>query len=159
MGVVNHYNDLVATEENPQLDSRLIYPENDLNFTQQEKEALVAFLETLTGNNVYTAEQWSDPFDENGELIVMPLLSGTEDVSNIAKFKLFPNPTSDIFYLNLQVDSFQLIIFDMNGKLVRNSNVKANHQEDVSDLRNGIYFVQIKNLNTNESYYQKLVKI
>jgi len=158
MDVVNHYNDLVATEENPELDSRLIDPENDLDLTQQEKEALVAFLETLTGDNVYTAEQWSDPFDENGELIVIPILAGVEDVNNIAKFKLYPNPTSDIFSLNLPEDSYQLLIFDINGKLVRKSNAKANHQEDVSDLSKGIYFVQIKNVNSNASAIQKLVK-
>ncbi len=159
MDVVNHYNDLVATDENPQLDSRLFGPENDLNLSQQQKEALIAFLETLTGDNVYTAEQWSDPFDENGELIVIPLITGIEDVSNLAKIKLFPNPTSKIFSLNLPEDFYQLLIFDINGKLIRNTSAKANHQEDVSDLKNGIYFVQIKNTNTKESTIKKLVKI
>ena len=159
MDVVNHYNDLEATEENPQLDSRLIGPENDLNFTQQQKDALVAFLETLTGDDVYTAEQWSDPFDENGELIVIPLIVGLEEVSSLNKVKLFPNPTSTKFSLNLKEGSYQLLIFDINGKLLRNTSANAHHQEDVSDLRNGIYFVQIKNINTKESTVQKLVKI
>ena len=40
LDVVNHYNDIVATEENPQIDSRLIGPENDLNLTQQQKDNL-----------------------------------------------------------------------------------------------------------------------
>lgn len=159
MDVVNHYNDLVETDENPQLDSRLFGPENDLDLTLQQKEALIAFLETLTGDNVYTAEQWSDPFDDNGELIIIPLITGIEDVNNIAKVKLFPNPTSTIFSLNLPEGSYQLFIFDVNGKLIRNTNPKTGHQEDVSGLKNGLYFVQIKNTDTKEYTIKKLVKI
>ncbi len=36
----------------------------------EEEKALVAFLKTLTGSNIYTDPKWSDPFDEEGRLRV-----------------------------------------------------------------------------------------
>lgn len=42
-------------------------PNNDmvrnLAITDSEKEAVLAFMKTLTGSNVYTDEKWSDPFE------------------------------------------------------------------------------------------------
>ncbi|WP_420580688.1 cytochrome-c peroxidase [Reichenbachiella sp.] len=35
----------------------------NLAITEQEKEAVLAFMKTLTGGNIYTDEKWSDPFD------------------------------------------------------------------------------------------------
>ncbi len=85
LDVINHYNVIVVdTVINPNLDPRFIRPNGTgqrLNLTETEKEALVAFLKTLTGNAVYTDERWSDPFDENGNLSLIsfcdPLLVGT----------------------------------------------------------------------------------
>lgn len=62
--VIGHYNEI--TQENPQLDMRL-RPGGDLqnlNMTAQEINDLIAFIETLTGEDVYTNEKWSDPFIE-----------------------------------------------------------------------------------------------
>ncbi len=69
--VIDHYD---AIEDVPNLDNRLTSmgpggpggqggEPQQLNLSDQEKEALEAFLLTLTGNNVYTDERWSDPFD------------------------------------------------------------------------------------------------
>jgi cytochrome c peroxidase len=46
----------------------------DLNLSPTQKTDLVAFLRTLTGSAVYTAEKWSDPFDASNQLslIVLP---------------------------------------------------------------------------------------
>jgi cytochrome c peroxidase len=46
----------------------------DLKLTQQQKNNLVAFLQTLTGSAVYTDPKWSDPFNPQGELslIILP---------------------------------------------------------------------------------------
>ncbi len=58
-----HYNDLTANV-NPELDPRLRPAGNPqkLNMTQQEVDAVVAFLRTLTGSNIYMDKKWSDPF-------------------------------------------------------------------------------------------------
>mgnify|MGYP000335881245 CR=1 FL=1 len=61
--VVNHYNSITA---NDNIDNRLLGPNNQglqLNLTENEKQALVAFLNTLSGSNVYTDIKWSDPFE------------------------------------------------------------------------------------------------
>ena len=60
--VVEHYNQI--QENNTNLDNRLRGPNGlqNLGLTDNEKEAIVAFLKTLSGSEVYVAEQWSDPF-------------------------------------------------------------------------------------------------
>ena len=69
MEVVNHYSTDVADHPNlhfrlkdsddPSPDSEVLR----LNLTQEEKEALVAFLNTLTDETLATDEKYSDPFN------------------------------------------------------------------------------------------------
>ena len=82
LDVINHYNAIPAVTLG--LDRRLAGPPprpgrppgpaQRLNLTEVEKEALVAFLATLTGSSIYTDEKWSSPFDENNELsfVILP---------------------------------------------------------------------------------------
>lgn len=61
--VVEHYN-LISTVGNNNLDPRL-RPNGqgqNLQLTQNEKDALVAFMRTLSGTDVYTNRKWSNPF-------------------------------------------------------------------------------------------------
>ncbi|MCR9253532.1 MAG: cytochrome-c peroxidase [bacterium] len=69
MDVINHYSDQV--EDHPNLNFRLKTLDDGeegeaevlrLNLSQTEKEALVAFLHTLTDEKVLTDEKYSDPF-------------------------------------------------------------------------------------------------
>ena len=64
-GAVDHYNSITATPaQNPNLDPR-VRPNGmgqQLNMTEDEKRAIVAFLETLGSNNMYTYKKWSNPF-------------------------------------------------------------------------------------------------
>lgn len=81
--VIAHYNDLPASGN--AIDRRLTpggQPQQ-LNLTQQEMADLVAFLETLTGSDVYTNPKWSNPFGESGEvqLIIPPGEITCEQVS------------------------------------------------------------------------------
>jgi cytochrome c peroxidase len=62
--VLAHYNDIDIAPNNNNLDQRLARGGGvQLNMTQQEITAVVAFLETLTGSGVYTNEKWSNPFN------------------------------------------------------------------------------------------------
>ncbi len=61
--VVNHYNSIIV---NPNIDNRLRGPNNEgqqLNLTEEEKLAIIAFLKTLSGTDVYNNERWSNPFE------------------------------------------------------------------------------------------------
>ena len=81
--VVNHYNAIPA--DNPNLDPRLRRPGGqvqNLGLTQIQRNNLVAFLRTLSGTSVYSAEKWSNPFGAAGELAVIVLPSTGMTVTN-----------------------------------------------------------------------------
>jgi cytochrome c peroxidase len=61
--VINHYN-VINPAQNTNLDPRLAPNRigQKLNLTQAESAAIIAFLQTLTGTNLYTDKKWSDPF-------------------------------------------------------------------------------------------------
>ena len=62
--VIAHYNEIEISSDNNNLDRQLMAngTPQQLNLTDVEIAALSAFIKTLSGTNVYTAEQWSDPF-------------------------------------------------------------------------------------------------
>jgi cytochrome c peroxidase len=62
--VILHYNTINRREGNNNLDPRLTpggSPQR-LQLTEAEINALVSFLQTLSGTNIYTNKKWSDPF-------------------------------------------------------------------------------------------------
>lgn len=62
--VIDHYNNLPQESLNANLDPRLSprgQPQR-LNLDQEEIDALVAFMKTLSGTDIYTNAKWSDPF-------------------------------------------------------------------------------------------------
>ncbi|MEP2774477.1 MAG: cytochrome c peroxidase [Luteolibacter sp.] len=80
LSVVEHYNAIPALVTG--LDIRLTQPGGPpgtrqpqrLNLTAQQKSNLVAFLETLTGNAIYTDAKYSTPFntDNSLALVILP---------------------------------------------------------------------------------------
>jgi cytochrome c peroxidase len=61
---VGHYNTINIAPGNTNLDPRLTPGGNgqQLNLSGAEMSAIVAFLKTLSGNNVYTDTKWGNPF-------------------------------------------------------------------------------------------------
>jgi cytochrome c peroxidase len=62
--VLGHYGNIQVAPGNTRLDPRL-RPNGvgqQLNLTQPEVDAVIAFMRTLTGRAVYTDSRWSDPF-------------------------------------------------------------------------------------------------
>lgn len=84
MDVINHYDNVPFDPMvNTNLDNRLITPPGgpgmppqgqNLNLTEAEKQALEAFLLTLTGSDIYTNDMYSNPFDPDGSLELLPLI-------------------------------------------------------------------------------------
>ena len=62
--VINHYNTINLNPRNTNLDPRLRPAGNpqNLNATEAEIAAIVAFMQTLGGTNVYVNKKWSTPF-------------------------------------------------------------------------------------------------
>ncbi len=82
--VFTHYSDEI--EVNPNLGPALFVPISAtelapvrLNITQEERNQVTAFLKTLSGNDVYTNEKWSNPFDEQGNLELITGSSTCDD--------------------------------------------------------------------------------
>lgn len=60
----DHYSSSQQNPLNTNLDTRF-FPTGvylTINITRQEREAVTAFLKTLSGSNIYTDPKWSDPF-------------------------------------------------------------------------------------------------
>ncbi len=65
--VLAHYADVPQDPMNNRLDQRLRKDPNSTNsriLTASEQEAIIAFLKTLTGDNIYSDEKFSNPFPE-----------------------------------------------------------------------------------------------
>ena len=61
--VIDHYSD--GVKNHPNLSATMIQPWDEpvhLDFTQEQKDAIIAFMKTLTDNDVVTDEKYSDPF-------------------------------------------------------------------------------------------------
>lgn len=78
-------------------------------------------------------------------------------------FDIFPNPASSSLYVKLTDtnQNYKMNILDLNGKLISTSNIEQNFAHvDISNLHNGIYFVQLINEKGEQvSELRKLVKI
>ncbi|WP_448701143.1 cytochrome-c peroxidase [Mucilaginibacter sp. AW1-3] len=62
--VIDHYAHIVIDPANTNLDPKLMPGGRAqvLNVTQQQKDAIIAFLATLSGKDVYTNKMWASPF-------------------------------------------------------------------------------------------------
>ena len=140
--VIDHYDFVAPNPQNTNLDTRLQGP--PLNLSEVEKAALVAFLRTLSGTEVYTAEQWSDPFDQNGNL---DLIGGTTNVESGSekgiRTKVFPNPFQDFFYIESESERFQLEFYSLTGMLVKQVSATTGERLNGTALPRGAYILKI----------------
>lgn len=61
--VLDHYTNIPNNNNNNNLDPRLGRgPGQRQNLSNDDRNALIAFLQTLSGQDMYTNEKWSDPF-------------------------------------------------------------------------------------------------
>ncbi|MES2269235.1 MAG: cytochrome c peroxidase [Bacteroidota bacterium] len=67
LGVINHYNQIPVDPRNTNLDNRLNRggQGQTLRLSQAQKDAIIAFLGTLSGKDVYTNKKWASPFLTN----------------------------------------------------------------------------------------------
>lgn len=109
------------------------------NFSQGQKDALIAFLNTLTDPYITTAEKWADPFVEVSAASFLPLEEEVE---------IFPNPAS--FYTTIKLanpdgDLYHFRLMSMKGKVVQAFTSKAS--EVILERKNlvaGVYLLEIQ---------------
>jgi len=87
--------------------------------------------------------------------------TGVKENTNISKhLSVFPNPANDVLHINLdgvagQISSFSII--DITGRVLLNGNSNSNYLNiNVSELKTGMYFVQIM-LNDGNSVTKRIL--
>ena len=161
LDVINHYNFIPNNPTNTNLDNRLNPPGSgplNLNLTNNEKDALVAFLKTLTGTDVYINEIWSTPFDTDGNLtIVGSQLSSNNEVFAKA-ITIYPNPVEIQLTILLEYGNYQVSIYNIRGQLVHEQSIVGNNQMNLQSLVKGIYVLKIKDVESKKIFQQKFIK-
>ena len=82
-------------------------------------------------------------------------LMSADDFNVINTIKIYPNPTSDYIYINIEnsdIDSVK--VYSMQGKEVLTTNTK---NVNLSDLSSGIYIVMVRSIE-GKTYSVKIVK-
>lgn len=159
--LVNHYNAIPNNPANTNLDPRLLGPggqPQNLNFTQAEKDALVAFLETLSGTNVYTDERWSDPFDPDGSIDIIGGILSTNDLVAEARFQMYPNPVVNQLNIEGPNDVCNYTVYNMQGQQLKTGTLNGNSIVNMSDLSSGIYLFRIVDLTNKTLFTNRLIK-
>jgi len=108
--VIDHYDNI--EENNQNLDRRL--RNQNLNLSDQDKQDLVAFLRTLTGNDVYTNPKWSNPFDDAGQLdVILPCVAVETMVSvELCEGEVYNDDLTQVFMTSEGCDSIVNITLD-----------------------------------------------
>jgi hypothetical protein len=75
----------------------------------------------------------------------------------VLNIKIFPNPTNGV--LNIEYDkdlgSVDLLMYNENGKFIKNLPLNNNNQIDLSECFSGIYFIKI--INKDSIHWEKII--
>ncbi len=90
-------------------------------------------------------------------LVVDSLSSRDQLVEKEARFKVYPNPTSDYVIINSTVEQyFSIKIINSHGKILLSKNQSTNNERVALNYPKGIYFLEISSKN-NVKYF-KIIK-
>ena len=164
MDVIDHYDSIPDDPENTNLSPFLNNfggpGTQELNLTLSEKNAIIAFLKTLTGNNVYSNPIWSTPFDSQGNLNIINSSLSVSNQSNSPSLQLYPNPASNGFTIQTNNKKLLITILSSVGEQVnqiQSSRLTPFTTIDVSTYSEGIYFVKIEAQETSFIQVKQLV--
>ncbi len=135
--VVDFYSDDVFNHPNSLFSWFMPLP----SFEESEKTAIVAFLQTLTDDNLLTNPMWSDPF--------VTITTSTDDIpAPLLTARIYPNPMVDhtMLYLNNpEARQIDLRLATTEGKSLRQwTSTSAEILIERDQLAAGIYFLTIQ---------------
>lgn len=140
--------EIIPGNPNPNNNPCMTCPPRIPHFTVAEKQALVAFLKTLTDTSATTDPRWSNPFCST--------TLGTTELNPVLSYSLYPNPVkigSEIHLNMINGQSFDgnILIFNMNGQLLSKNNFKFKiGNQDIlipNQLQKGVYLIAIEREN------------
>jgi len=85
--------------------------------------------------------------------------NGISELTSSLDFQLFPNPAIDGSTMLTSISSSPLnvVVFDLTGKQVHTEQLNNGSQAlSINSLESGVYFVKVKDLNSNEVIVKKL---
>lgn len=127
------------------------YPNNTRSYQWLTSDSKIPFLE-VSGtyvNNVFTPSiaRYRGVNQSNK-------VSLSEN--NLTSIKMYPNPMSELLYIEGNNRSYMVKIFAADGKLVRDQDVQSGDPLDISGLGKGLYLISV-NTGTN-TFLQKVIK-
>ncbi len=136
--VLEHYSEGIREPLNEVQGWWNVLPVGGFNFSQHEKIALKAFLETLTDTSFIENPKWSDPFCRT---------TNTNDIENDLNITFAPNPLSDYSVINFDNPSnlnVYISTYNQSGQLLYKDTVTgSSFTLNKRGLMSGIYFVHI----------------
>jgi cytochrome c peroxidase len=141
MSVLNHYDSIVVDPSDTGISLILKRGGNGqrLRMTRQEKNQVIAFLKTITGNNIYTDSKWSNPFTNDSTITINKYTSITINESK-KLIKVYPNPSRNYIVIN-GIKDFNYVIFSLKGDKIKDGNYS--NRINVSTFSPGVYFIKI----------------
>lgn len=144
--VIDFYSDEIQESPNSSWEWIMGTEFEGFDFSEEEKDNLLAFLHTLTNEEFITDPKFSDPFESNvGTFAPKPLL---EIVS------VYPNPVRDaarVTIENTQNKTFQIDLTTMDGKIIQSLQTADNETiVDLNDVAKGVYFLKIREADRQE---------
>ena len=132
-------------------------------FAQENTLFQGIYLDTFFVGNVDDPFNYSIIDESNSKTLVITSSSGDEaiysnqllsrDNFEISKFSIHPNPTQNELFITAQntTQNLKIKIFNIEGKLLSAQSITLQDQKaiDVSQLLNGIYFLNIEDENGN----------
>jgi hypothetical protein len=86
------------------------------------------------------------------------LITDIEEISEEIQVNIYPNPVKEILNIKLtETNENEYSIMDISGKILKQGEFVS--QINVSDLKSGIYFINIINNTTNQIFNNKFIKI
>jgi len=91
------------------------------------------------------------------QTVVLDATLNIDDFLSNKNFSIYPNPSSCTITLKLKkTDAAKVSIFNTKGQLAKQVAISDNHQLDISDLENGIYFINLdKNISSTHKFIKK----
>lgn len=155
--IINHYNLVPINANNTNLDPRLQGPGGNLQLTQAEKNALAAFLRTLSGSNVYTNPKWSDPFDANGNLTLLPSITSISTIQAI-DFSVYPNPAQDVITVKLKEGDYKMKLYDLAGRVLIEKEIQGSNKLNIEGLGKGNLIMEITDLQSGAKTSKRVLR-
>jgi Secretion system C-terminal sorting domain/SprB repeat len=88
--------------------------------------------------------------------VVIKNTTAIQDVDNQDIVSVFPNPTNGVFYVEIKNTNMAFLsIYDLNGRIFLQENIKSNQAIPTDNFAKGIYILKVNIL--DKSIFRKLV--